>query len=114
MRLGMNDYGKKVSRIANILVTGDKTGYRYGSIEAITEELGEVARADRESRITDTYGKLWSQDQLIEKLGDLLFNITLFSYYRRIGLEDILESNLELLDKRLSGKQSALYHKSHA
>lgn len=111
--MSLNEYMEMINKKANIFVTSGvaydlksetlgKSYCNYGTIEAITEELGEVAKADRILRSIDIAENShdWSQDQVLEELGDLLFNISLFAYYRGISLEDIIEYNIRKVEAR--------------
>lgn len=78
----------------------DSLHYKYGTIESINEELGEVVRADRILKAMSISDEGWSQDSLLEKLGDLIFNISLFASRRGINLNDILDYNLEKVKRK--------------
>lgn len=78
----------------------DSLHYEYGTIESINEELGEVVRADRILKAMSISNEGWSQDSLLEELGDLIFNISLFASRRGINLNDILDYNLEKVKRR--------------
>lgn len=78
----------------------DSFHYKYGTIESINEELGEVVRADRILKAMSISDEGWSQDSLLEELGDLIFNISLFASRRGINLNDILGYNLEKVKRR--------------
>lgn len=78
----------------------DSFHYKYGTIESINEELGEVVRADRILKAMSISDEGWSQDSLLEELGDLIFNISLFASRRGINLNDILDYNLEKVKRR--------------
>ena len=73
---------------------------KYGTVEGICEELGEVIRADRELKNLYSTDKDCTQDNLLEELGDLIFNISLFAANRGINLDTILEDNLTKIKRR--------------
>lgn len=74
--------------------------FNYGTIASICEELGEVAKADRELNKISLSDEAHSYDNLIEELGDLVFNISLFASLRGIDLETILLNNIEKVETR--------------
>lgn len=86
--------------------------FNYGTIASICEELGEVAKADRELNKIDLSDEAHSYDNLIEELGDLIFNISLFASLRGIDLETILSNNIEKVETRAVLK--AIKQKSQA
>lgn len=74
--------------------------FNYGTIASISEELGEVAKADRELNKISLSDDAHSYDNLIEELGDLIFNISLFASLRGIDLDTILENNMDKIEFR--------------
>lgn len=93
-------FANSISEEDSNLESFDSLHYKYGTIESINEELGEVVRADRILKAMSISDEGWSQDSLLEELGDLIFNISLFASRRGIKLDDILDYNLEKVKKR--------------
>lgn len=99
-------YGALLSDYKNTLdLTRDYLFYKdilsrdvhfYGSFQAITEELGEVAQEVK--RIKKGEDRSF---QLRQEIGDLLFNILLLAGDHGISISDILTVNLIKMKDRL-------------
>lgn len=101
----LNKYDEMITKKAAQFTTDCHNGQnlhllKYGTVEGICEELGEVIRADREFRNLYLTDENYPQDSLLEELGDLIFNISLFAAYRGINLDTILENNLVKVESR--------------
>lgn len=67
----------------------------YGTIQAMAEELGEIAKADKLLKLCDINDGDWHYDDVIEELGDLVYNIEIYAQRLGFSIEDIIETNLD-------------------
>ena len=63
-------------------------------------ETGEVLEILKKSVRDDEFDK----NHLIEELGDVLYYLTMVCNYHKIKLEDVMEGNVEKLEKRYNRK----------
>lgn len=84
--------------INSLLSAEDDLEY-YGSVNSIVEEVGQLAKLLKPfmliSTSTEKLIEISTGEELISKLGDVLFNVTLLGARHGIVLEDILTYNLE-------------------
>lgn len=89
----------RLTVLGNVVNEEEEHKY-YGTIQSMTEELGEVAKADKLLKLVDIDEGNWKNDDIIEELGDLIYNIEVYAQRLGFSLEDIIEVNLDKIKLR--------------